>query len=288
MAREVVRHADSSESILRLPLPRLAENSSSTSRACVRALSDEDVYRACGTRIAFTFRDGGVSTGPYESLNLFYGIGDIEQNVNRNRRILLEAFGLDPETTCLLSSKQVHGSDVVVVKEIEEARRRAGEGEDGIVCDRSDTAVLLCSADCVSIILVAPNGAFAVLHSGWRGTFAMIAQKGMEKLTKATNCLPSDVNCYIGPHIGSCCYEVDSALIQKFVRKFGSVCDAGDNHLDLSAAVRIALCDAGALPERITDSGLCTSCRVDLLYSYRAEAGVTGRHGAFAFRKELT
>ena len=136
------------------------------------------------------------------------------------------------------------------------------------------------------MILVAPDGSFAVIHSGWRGSIAGIAGKGLCKLQLAARCAASDINCYIGPHIGPCCYEVSAELVGQFVAEFGESCDAGNNHLDLSAAVIASLTRAGAAEDRIADAGVCTSCHHDAYYSYRADAGVTGRHGAFAIRKE--
>lgn len=286
MAAEVSEEEKNFKGVLRLPHPRLAENSFSTADGEIRALVDNGLYEACGTRVAFTYRFGGVSQAPYESLNLKYELGDLDSNVEANRRRLIEALAPSASYDSLIAPNQVHGCEVISVGAVNESKKRAENGADGVLCDKRGIPVLLCFADCVSVILVAPGGAFAVLHSGWRGTISSIARVGLDKLVKATSCLPSEVNCYIGPHIGSCCYEVGSDLIQDFVREFGEGCDAGNDHLDLSFAVSESLRRGGADPSRIVDAGMCTSCRNDLFYSYRAESGVTGRHGAFAYREE--
>ena len=124
-----------------------------------------------------------------------------------------------------------------------------------------------------------------MLHAGWRGAIADIAGIGLRKLAEQASCSPADCNCYIGPHIGGCCYEVSRELLDRFVDEYGPDCDAGSRRLDLSAAVSASLVRAGADAARIADARLCTQCNTVLLYSYRAEDGVTGRHGAFAYRE---
>lgn len=275
-----------SDGTLCLPLPRLAESSASTPETTLSIFTDDAVYESCGTRIAFTTRAGGMSAPPYAALNLSYAVGDEEAAVDANRRLLCEALGARDCADRLVWPQQVHGVDVLEVNDAQTAQVRAQEGVDGVVCVQPDVPVLLCFADCVPVILVAPGGAFAVLHAGWRGALGGIPEIGLEKLAKATSCQISDINCYIGPHIGKCCYEVGSGILKQFVAKYGMDCDAGENHLDLSGAVIASLRRVGASSERIVDVQICTSCSTDRFFSHRAENGLTGRHGAFALRKE--
>ena len=76
---------------------------------------------------------------------------------------------------------------------------------------------------------------------------------------------PSEYNAYVGPHIGAECYECGPDLVGRFVERFGASCARGADHLDLEAAVRASLAEAGIAPERIASSGECTACR-DALY----------------------
>lgn len=271
---------------LRLPKPRLAERAFSSADFTITALTDDALFEACGTRIAFTQRSGGASAAPFDSLNLSTSVGDELDVVSSNRTALCSVFGTEVETQCLITPNQVHGIEIVEVGNVPETQARALEGADGIVCAKPDVPVLLCFADCVPVILVAPGGSFAVLHSGWRGAIDAISAAGARKLCAASGCYASELNCYIGPHIGACCYEVSDELVERFVDRFGAACDAGCRHLDLTAAVKVALLEAGADESRIAVAEDCTSCRHDLYYSYRAENGRTGRHGAFAIRKE--
>ena len=275
-----------SDENLRLPLPRLAEIPFSAGDSTVRVLTDESLFDACSTRIAFTSRDGGASEGAYAGLNLSHAVGDDDRIVDANKALLCDVFGASNYIRSLITPLQIHGIDIIEIRHVVESQRRAAEGADGVMCSQPNVPVLLCFADCVPVILVAPDGSFAVIHSGWRGSIASIAGLGLEKLRKSAGCSASEVNCYIGPHIGPCCYEVSDELMGRFVAEFGTACDAGGSHLDLSVAVSAALLRAGASADRIVHAGVCTSCHHEEYYSYRADAGVTGRHGAFAIRKE--
>lgn len=273
------------DSSLRLPQPRLSEASfHGADGTKISGLTDGRLYESIGTRVFFTYRSGGVSLAPYSTLNLSRTVGDAESDVLENQRRLLFAFGAG-DVDGLVQPNQVHGKEVLVVDDVAATQRRAQAGADGIVCTRAGVPVLLCFADCTPVILVAPDGSFAVLHAGWRGAIADIAGIGLRKLAEQASCSPSDCNCYIGPHIGGCCYEVSQELLDRFVEEYGPSCDAGARHLDLSAAVSASLTRAGADAVRIADAQPCTQCNTVLLYSYRAEGGVTGRHGAFAYRE---
>ena len=294
-----------------LPLPELAQPSPGSARLthALPLLTDSNLLDACGVAIAFTTRDGGVSEGAYASLNLADHVGDNSEHVAENRRILLEALNIPNCADCLVNPVQVHGDTVAIFTDeagkehMEDAvelldahgillfteHRTSPELEcDAVVCTVEDVPVMLCYADCVPIILVAPNGCFAVVHSGWKGTLKSIAEKAAHALSVASGCPSSSFNAYIGPHIGACCYEVSDDILDAFVAEFGEACDAFANHLDLEYAVVSALRSAGVESERIVSSGICTSCSTDRFYSYRAEGGTTGRIAAIACRKGVS
>lgn len=269
-----------------LPLPSLQLVSFDGPHGPLSGLADEALFAATATRILFTTRAGGVSEPPYDALNLGDHVNDDLAAVEENRRTLMEAMGVDAASqTQLIVPKQVHGDAIVTVGEdINAARLAAREGADGIVCSRPGVPVLLCFADCVPVIIVAPNGAYAVLHAGWRGALAGIPGKGLAALAEAAGCAPQDCNAYVGPHIGACCYETSQEILDSFTQRYGAGCDAGERKLDLSFAVKASLLGAGAVKRRIVVASECTSCNNELFYSYRADGGVTGRHGAFAYR----
>lgn len=281
--------------VSQLPLPRLEVRKLDA----LHIVSDNALARTLGVRVAFTGRAGGVSTGDFAGLNLGSHVGDDAAAVEQNRSLLLRALGA--EGMQLVVPNQVHGVNTVVIDSagsdaLSCAREQAAQGADALVVDTPDVAALLCFADCAPVIVVSPTGAFAVVHAGWRGAVASIASSAVRILARR-DCEGEDpsfrsmeeaaatYNAYIGPHIRVECFETGVDVTERFVKAFGAACSPDERHVDLSVALRIDLERAGLAPERIADAGVCTVCGVDTYYSYRAEGGVCGRHGAIAFRK---
>ena len=237
-------------------------------------------------RFAFTERTGGVSQAPYESLNLGAHVGDDPEAVAENRRRVLAVLGADGLEERLLVPNQVHGDEVAVVASADEeelARVRAliAEGTDSIVCTAARVPVMLCYADCVPVVLVCDCG-FAVVHSGWKGTYAGIAGKAARLLADAAGVDASQIDAYIGPHILGDEYEVSEELMEQFSERFQSIDAAAGRLLDLSCAIREVLAAAGVSSDRVYDLELSTMRDNDRFFSYRAEHGTCGRHAAVA------
>lgn len=246
-------------------------------------------------RIAFTGREGGISAEPYSSLNLSTYVGDTLDAVSSNRLRILEAMGA--KGCAFIVPKQVHGVDIVTLSGCGEcalrSKRAAAEaGADGVIVDVDDVAAILGFADCIPVIMAAPSGAFAAVHAGWRGVMQCIAPKALHMLAD----LPSasldsfaisekDINIYIGPHIHGECFETSADVHDRFTEKFGECAVYDASHIDLNAALRKSLLDAGANSDRIADVDICTVCNSDKFFSYRASGGECGRHGAIAFRR---
>lgn len=246
-------------------------------------------------RFGFTERTGGVSAAPYGSLNLGSHVGDDLAAVEENRRRALAALrggacpglpAVDVLMGRLLVPNQVHGDRVAVVgsshpEELDRVRALIAEGADAIVCTAPSVPVLLCFADCVPVILTAPRG-FAVVHSGWKGTYARIAARAARVLMDRTGCAPSEITAHVGPHILGDEYEVSPELIEKFDLAFGWELRDRTRLLDLSRAIAQALCEEGIPVCNIDDPSLSTVRGNDRFFSYRAEGGKTGRHAAIA------
>ena len=268
-----------------LPKPTLQARPS----AGLSFLTDEPLFAATGVRLGFSRRQGGVSEPPYDGLNLGDHVEDDPMAVAENRALLLDAAGLG--STRLLTLNQVLALDDDAAAAWEEVTRAGAAGADGVAVAVPDVTALLCFADCTPVIVVSPSGAYAVAHAGWRGALAGIPAKAVEALAaldaragRAAD--PSECNAYIGPHIGAECYECAPELVGRFAERFGPSCARGADHLDLEAAVRASLAEAGVAEARIASSGECTACRDDLYFSYRKSGGRCGRHSAFAGRKE--
>lgn len=267
---------------LALPAPRLVEGRFGS---CV-ALTDEELYEACGVRIAFTERLGGVSTGAFSSLNLGRHVNDDLDRVEENVARVLDAFGA---SACpCIRPHQVHGKNLVVCRtrdEAPDANEEAADGADGIIVTCDDVSTILCFADCVPVIAVSPTGHFAVAHAGWRGVVARIAEAAVTKLCELDQIPASQLNLYIGPHIRACHFEVGLEVSEVFAREFGAACVPDARHVDMASALRTSLCGVGVDGRRIADAGVCTVCDGgERFFSYRASGGVCGRHGAFAVR----
>ena len=235
-------------------------------------------------RFAFTERTGGVSEEAYSSLNLGSHVGDDPFSVQENRRRALDAMGAAECEHNLLVPNQVHGDRIVTVTsngadDLELIREQIAAGCDAIVCTAHEVPVLLCFADCVPVVLVAPGG-FAVAHSGWKGTIARISAKACQALCEAARCEPRDVAAYIGPHILGDEYEVSQELMDRFAAEFSCIDASTSRMLDLSAAICEALVDVGVATANIVDTELSTVRQNDRFFSYRNEGGTCGRHAA--------
>jgi len=231
---------------------------------------------------AITTRHGGVSVGPYRSLNLTTGTGDDPAAVRENLARMCAALGLRRDD--LVSPNQRHTANV---RRIEEADRgRVYTGYDVFVTDRPEVPLLLRYADCTPVLIYDPvRHAAAVVHSGWRGTVQGATRAAVSALCREYDSRPADLIAGIGPSIGPCCYEVGEEVVDAVRAAFDRADDllpapAGKvrRHFDLWAANRRWLIEAGV--RRIEVAGMCTACRVDEFYSYRAERGKTGHFGA--------
>ncbi len=235
---------------------------------------------------AFTERTGGVSKPPYSSLNLGTHVGDDPAAVQENRHRVLSAMDAAAWESSLLVPNQVHGDRVVVVDaqavcELDRVREDIAQGADAIVCTAPQVPVMLCFADCVPVVLTCPEG-FAVVHSGWRGTYARISAKAAQTLAQAADCDLSDIQAYIGPHILGDEYEVSADLMHTFALQFDSINESETCKLDLACAITQSLEEVGVPLCGIHDTRLSTLSLTKRFYSYRREQGTCGRHAAVA------
>ena len=248
----------------------------------------------------FSTRPGGVSELHGEKvLNLGFAEWDARENVIENRRRFQSALGAEDLTLCGLS--QIH-SDIVHLLETPPSTPCRG---DASATNRPGLLLAVQTADCVPILLVDPKKrAVAAVHAGWRGTLQRIVAKTIGKMRMQFSTKPAALLAAIGPSVGGCCYEVGTEVASEFRSQFPNASDwfdelrTGDEPnplqwlnmappghqpppknvlLDLRKANRAQLLDAGLHGQNITASDLCTACHRDLLFSYRKEAGTTGR-----------
>ena len=225
--------------------------------------------RLPGARVTFSTRMGGVSEGPYASLNLGVLTDDDPANVAENRRRLADAAGLPADRVAM--GRQVHGTDLREwdAPPADPAYARPG-GDlaevDGHVTGVPGLGLLVLAADCYPVAL--SNGSrVAMLHCGWRGVAGGIIERGVAAVGPGAAAA-------VGPGIGACCYEVGPEVLDAFSGLDGV---ADGRMLDLRAAISRKLENAGV--ERVEHLEHCTSCRAELYFSHRRDAGLTGRQG---------
>ena len=239
-----------------------------------------------GGRVLFSTRRGGVSPGPFASLNLGRLTADDGGNVDENRERLAAAVGL-PRARFLYGC-QVHGATVRRASEwhlprpeaspADASPERAATEEDGQATALGDAAALVFVADCLPVLLVA-EGAVAALHGGWRGLAGGIVGEGVAALRELG--IGGPIAAAVGPGARGCCYEVGQEVHAVFADVPGA--RFGARNLDLPTVAARRLDEAGV--DAVHDTGLCTLCADGgLFFSHRRDAGVTGRQAGVAWR----
>lgn len=219
--------------------------------------------------VVFTTRLGGVSEGPYASLNLGRRTGDDVARVDENRRRACAEIGSSAEKLAL--NYQVHSASV----------HRAVPGErgrvqgDGLWTEERDVPILALTADCLPIVLARENGsspAVCVLHAGRIGILAGVVEAGVAALG-------GKLAAAIGPSIHPCCYEVGEEVAAPYRDRFDGRIMRGRN-LDLGQAAEHVLRQAGV--DRIDRLDQCTACHPELFFSHRRDGKPRGVQGVLA------
>lgn len=227
-----------------------------------------------GARAAFSTRLGGVSSGPFESLNLGYLTGDRPGHVRANRARLAEALGVDPGH--VLVGHQVHEASVLRHTGPQQPPGYLTLAEqpplvDGHATDLPGLAPLVLVADCLPIALNGSKGV-AMVHCGWRGLAGGIIEAGVGQTGAGAAA--------IGPGIGPCCYEVGEEVLARFEHLGDGI--ARGRMLDLHEVAARLLARAGVADVERTSH--CTSCEPELFFSHRRDAGETGRQAGVIVR----
>ncbi|AQG78484.1 peptidoglycan editing factor PgeF [Spirosoma montaniterrae] len=217
-------------------------------------------------------RHGGVSPAPFASLNLGINTNDDLANVSENRRRFFSAAGA--ESMGFASSYQVHGTEVLHATE-------AGryEGYDALITNQPNLLVGVTIADCVPILIYdADKQAVAAIHAGWRGTVGGIVSKTLTAMQIQFGTQPETCYAYIGTCIDECSFEVGPEVAAQFMPTFRrDDLNSTKSFIDLKAANRQLLTDFGIPAKQIELSAYSTVQHNADYFSYRAEAGQTGR-----------
>lgn len=226
---------------------------------------------ACpGLTHAFSTRNGGVSHGPFRSLNLAIAEGDTLKNILMNRKRFCNTLNFAPSD--IAQAEQVHSNHIAIVE---------GSGPnqscDALITNRPHIFLSVKTADCAPVLLYDPiHQVVAAVHAGWRGTVKGIVANTVSVMRDHFNSNPAEIIAAIGPAMHACCYEVKNDVADQFAGE-EIIRRADRMFLDLVAAVRNRLLAAGLQPGQIEESGYCTACQADKFYSYRRDGVLTGR-----------
>jgi hypothetical protein len=252
----------------------------------------------------FSTRAGGESVlSGKRALNLGFTEWDKRERVAANRAKFMAAVAA--KQMSLATLRQFHSDVIHVASEPAADAPRA----DAMATRAPGLLLGVQTADCVPILLAdTRQRVVAAIHAGWRGTLARIAVKTLGRMQMEFGTRPCDIVAALGPAIGRCCYEVGSDVARSFAAQFPNAAEWFDGpfdqlaygedplwlpwltmmppghvphppraQLDLRAANRRQLIDAGVPEAQIDVSDWCTACRTDLLFSYRREGAKTGR-----------
>ncbi len=218
-------------------------------------------------------RHGGVSSPPFDSLNISFSVKDRADDVKTNIKKIKDIIGAKD----LIQMNQVHGDDILVLHQGTPLIHDKIPSTDAIITEIPWIALLVKQADCQGIIIYDPEKHVAAgVHCGWRGNVLNILGTVVARMKKEFGCKATNMQAAIGPSLGPCCAEFISYK-DIFPEEFKNFM-APKNHFDLWSVSCRQLEKAGLKAKNIEVAGICTKCRTDKFYSYRAETN-TGRFG---------
>ncbi|MEM7258815.1 MAG: peptidoglycan editing factor PgeF [Pseudomonadota bacterium] len=227
---------------------------------------------AANVKAASTTRLAGYSASPCDSFNLGDHVGDEQQAVLDNRRLLQQELCLPGKPQWM---NQVHGTDVFYVAKSSDNVPTA----DALWSDQCDCVLTVMTADCLPVLLAAKNGnCIATIHGGWRGLVGGVIQRTVQALPVP----PEDLVAWLGPAIGPQAFEVGAEVRDAFVNLnvqydncFVPTQHSGKYLADIFAIGRYCLADAGV--DAVCGGERCTYQDPQHFFSYRRDSGNTGR-----------
>ncbi len=231
----------------------------------------------------FTTRNGGVSDGPFKSMNIGFRTGDSAENVKRNVEIMAEKLNINVDN--IVRTHQTHTNNVMYVTEEHKGKMLSGseiENVDGLYTDKKNIALMSFHADCTPIFFYDPvKKAAGIAHAGWRGTLLNIAGKMVRAFIDDFNSEPSDIIAAIGPSLCQDCFEVDKDVadlflnenseFEKYMKTKGS-----KYHFNLWEINSFLMRKEGIEEKNIELSNLCTKCNNHMFFSHRGQGGKRG------------
>ena len=238
-------------------------------------------------RHAFFTRYGGVSEGPFASLNFGSNLGDDPRHVRENYRRAAALMGAGVDDCAV--TKQVHGNVVRIVTAADKhvCMSPVPYEADGIVTAERGLPLFCFTADCVPALLLDPeHGVAGAVHCGWRSSVADILGVAIEQMERL-GARRESLRAALGPAIGACCFETDDDVPEAVSRYLGGDTAGlfvrrpdGKTLVDLRGANRRRLLQLGLSEEHIDLSEECTVCSHDKYWSHRYTKGKRGSQAA--------
>ena len=230
-------------------------------------------------------RHGGVSEGSYGMFNVNGYCGDDPDHIAQNRKALCKSLHI--KTDRLIMPHQVHGTGITQISKTffllsEDIRRSVTEGIDALITNMPGVCIGVSTADCIPIIIYDPeHHAAGVVHSGWRGTVANIAEAAVAAMTRSYHSKPESLLAVIGPGISRRNFEVGDDVYEPFAAAgypMDAIAERMDKwHIDLPNCCRLQLESTGILSANIRLTDICTYDQTDDFFSARKLGTSSGR-----------
>lgn len=218
----------------------------------------------------------GFSSRSSGNMSLCYG--DTKDSLP-NRKKFLDTLGIDWRD--LVCAKQSHGNSVELAAEVHKGRGALSYESsivdtDAFITDVKNTPLAIFTADCLSVFLYdAARPAIGIAHAGWRSSQKNITAKCVRLMQKKFDTRAEDLYIGFGPAMRSCCYVVGREIRSFFPHSTKEL--DGRYYLDLAKENKRQLLEAGVREERVSDCGICTSCKNGEFFSWRKEGDSCGR-----------
>ena len=187
------------------------------------------------------------------------------------------------EEAVVVSVKQVHGTEALVLDRPVKSRKLFEKGWDAMITDQPGVLLTVHTADCVPVLIHDPaRGVVAAIHAGWRGAVAEIVPRTLATMRRRFGSTPEALRVGIGPSAGPCCYEVDEPVLTRLRTSFPGwrsvVRQTGKRTamLDLRHLMRCQVEGCGVPADQVQRVSVCTICHPDLFHSYRRDGTVRG------------
>lgn len=221
----------------------------------------------------------GPGNGAYNGLNVCHYVGDDPSHVSESRIALARYFGVPADH--LIIPGQTHSAEVRVVDTT--CRTSGLDGVDGLVTAADGLVLCVCTADCVPVLLADEQArVIAAVHSGWRGTVARISAAAVYEMCRL-GADPHRIKAVMGPCICPGCFEVGPEVARRFIDEFSEtpgivISRPGHrDHIDLGAAIKHTLTEAGIVPANIALPMACSHCENSEYFSARRQGIASGR-----------